>query len=632
MKNLVPALLLVFMNLMPCILFQQKAGKTFPVTFIITGLLMMLSRFIFGTFKAAYYIYYVTAIAGIALAIFYKDRKKNLQLILSTGFIAYCFIIFFLIWADTNHVLSVWDELQHWGKMVKDMIRIDDFYSSPLSTLPTNLDYPPFISCFQMFWVTLAGGYTEMNIAVGFHTFLFTLIIPVLLDDKKGNDAIIAKFLKPLIYSFSVLLFLMITDINQALFTIYTDIFVAVLFVYCLMYVYTQEAIKTQYGFFAFTIALTGLISSKQICLVFVAVCIGAYVLTALLFEKTWKKKEIALGKLLAMLILPAVFYLIWNGYVDSLKLEATIGSSVSVTAGDLLGLLSGKGEPFRVEIAERVIDAFLHESYLNTPFTVTPLTVMITGIVLLIAHGLIFRKEKAIWKDLLFAAGITLFGFIYLLAMLYVYVYCFEGTENAFGSLIRYNSTYTVFTLLFCFLVYLRSFLRYRDWKGLVLPLIPTALCFILNPGIISHELPDRSGNNPNQRYKDVADYLMEHMDEGENVCIIFTSPYINDYQMKVNYYLDRGNYVKANSKNIMGLDFTDNAELIEDIGTRFALADYVYIQDATGTFNWNCREYVENEEYQLGGLYKVTAEPQVHLSLIGVNENNPDPKFWEE
>jgi hypothetical protein len=39
-----------------------------------------------------------------------------------------------------------------------------------------------------------------------------------------------------------------------------------------------------------------------------------------------------------------------------------------------------------------------------------------------------------------------------------------------------------------------------------------------------------------------------------------------------------------------------------------------------------------VENEEYQLGGLYKVTAEPQVHLSLIGVNENNPDPKFWEE
>ena len=139
MKNLLPALLLVFMNLVPCILFQQKAGKTFPVTFIITGLLMMLSRFIFGTFKAAYYIYYVTAIAGIALAIFYKDRKKNLQLILSIGFIAYCFIVFFLIWADTNHVLSVWDELQHWGKMVKEMIRIDERDSIGFAEIGTKL-------------------------------------------------------------------------------------------------------------------------------------------------------------------------------------------------------------------------------------------------------------------------------------------------------------------------------------------------------------------------------------------------------------------------------------------------------------------------------------------------------------
>lgn len=629
MKNLIPALLIPLMNLVPAVLFQQKFGKTLPLTMIITAMFMMLSQFVFHTFRVTYYLSAIIAIAGIVITVFYKDRKKNLKLILSSGFIAYVLLVLLLIWADTNHVLSVWDELQHWGKMVKEMIRLDDFYNSPLSTLPTNLDYPPFISCFELFWVTLAGGYTEMNLAVGLHVFLLTLVITPILDEKKGNDAILAKVLKPVIYSSAIVLFLMLCDINHALFTTYTDIFIACMFIYALFFVYTQEAMKTSFGFFGFMIALTGLVSSKQICIVFAAVCIAAYILVTLLFIPTWKKKGIALAKLAAACILPAVFYFIWTARVNALGIEPTIGPDDPVTLGDLIGLLQGKGEEFRIEITERVVKVARTEQYMNTPFTVTPLTVMIAGDIALLIHGILFRKDNGLWKDLLFIGGLTLFGFIYLLAMVYVYAYCFEGTENSFGSLIRYNSTYTIFILLFVFLVYLRSLLEFKDGRKFALPLIPIVLCFALCPSLLSLELPDRSGKNPNQRYKDVADYIMANVEKGSGVCIVFTSPYVNDYQMKVNYYLDDGVYVRPNSRNIMDVDFTDNTELVEDMGSRFASAEYVYIEDATGTFNWNCREYVENEEYIRGALYKVTPEP-LHLSLVGVNENNPEAQFW--
>lgn len=631
MLNLFPALLLVLVNLVPCILFQQKFGRALPVTMVAVSLFMIIFQFVFHSFQFAYYFFYVLAIAGIALTLFFKDRKKNLELVFSTGFVSFFVIVLVMILVDHDRIFSMWDELQHWGKMVKEMIRLDAFYNAEGTMLPHNLDYPPFISCFELFWVKMAGGYSEMNISVALHTFLFSLIVPVILDSKKSNDPVLSRILKPIIYFLPVFVLLMVSDISNTLFTIYVDVFIAALFAYCLYLVYTQAAMKTGFGFLAFSIGLTGLILSKQICIIFVLTCAAAYILTALFFMDTWKKRGVAILKLLGVMILPLIFYFIWNGYLSSLNIEATYGSTDSVSISDLLGLFQGKGDPERVEVAEEVLKYANEESYLNTSFVLNyPITILV-GLVLLIIHGLIFRKEKAILKDTIFALGIALLAFLYVLAMIYVYAYCFMEETSAFGSLSRYYSTITIFALLFVLFVYLRSFQWFRNWRSLVLPLISAILCFALNPSVYKEELPDRSGKNPNQRCKDVADYIQQNVEQGKRVCIIFTSPYINDYRMKVNYYLD-GIFVTGTSKNIMGIEFTDNTAEIESMGNRFSSADYVYIQDATGTFNWNCREYVENEEYVLGGLYKVSTEPTVKLSLVGINENNPDPKFWEE
>lgn len=46
---------------------------------------------------------------------------------------------------DYKRCFSNWDELSHWGKMVKEMLRTDLFYSENISDLLVHKDYPPFL-------------------------------------------------------------------------------------------------------------------------------------------------------------------------------------------------------------------------------------------------------------------------------------------------------------------------------------------------------------------------------------------------------------------------------------------------------------------------------------------------------
>ena len=215
---------------------------------ILVSLLCIASQFLFHSFQFAYYLILALAAAGIILLFTYKNRKTNLNLLFSAGFFSFLLIALFVILADNNRIFSGWDELQHWGKMVKEMIRLNAFYNAEGSMLPHNLDYPPFISCFELFWVHFAGGYSEMNISVGLHVFLFSLIIPVILDDRPRTAPLLSRIIRAVAVTLSVLFTIMLFDAEHMLFTIYTDVFIAVIFVYCLYLVYTKEAMETWYG------------------------------------------------------------------------------------------------------------------------------------------------------------------------------------------------------------------------------------------------------------------------------------------------------------------------------------------------------------------------------------------------
>ena len=85
-------------------------------------------------------------------------------------------------------MFSNWDEFSHWGKMVKEMFRLDSFYSTKLSNLMVHKDYPPIIQIYELLWVKLSNSYSETILIKSIHFLeLSLLIIPISDIDIKNK-------------------------------------------------------------------------------------------------------------------------------------------------------------------------------------------------------------------------------------------------------------------------------------------------------------------------------------------------------------------------------------------------------------------------------------------------------------
>ena len=75
----------------------------------------------------------------------------------SNGFYAFILVYIVFLFLDAGRSFSKWDDLMHWGKMVKEMFRIDRFYSES-NLLQIHKDYPPFMQLFEYVWCRFGGG------------------------------------------------------------------------------------------------------------------------------------------------------------------------------------------------------------------------------------------------------------------------------------------------------------------------------------------------------------------------------------------------------------------------------------------------------------------------------------------
>ena len=81
------------------------------------------------------------------VAVSYRLVKHKELARLKSDFLTPAFCIFIVIYAfifflNYNRGFSQWDEISHWGPMVKEMFRLDKFYSVAESALSVHKDYP----------------------------------------------------------------------------------------------------------------------------------------------------------------------------------------------------------------------------------------------------------------------------------------------------------------------------------------------------------------------------------------------------------------------------------------------------------------------------------------------------------
>ena len=262
------------------VVFKKTFGKCLPLTFIINAFVYFLSQMLFNTFKVGFVINLLFALLFAIYLIALIIKKKDLQFIkknyLSSGFYSFITIYVLVIIYNFNRVFDRWDELSHWGKMVKEMFRLDSFYSIESSTLLVHKDYPPIISLLELFFCHLFGNFNESCISCSLHLFNLSLLVPILFDEK-NNISKIKVVLKTILISLCAFIVILFFDQRVIIQSIYIDYTIAILTAYLLFQVIIEKDLFSNFHICNLILAGSFLVLTKENI---VALCNGCVFLS----------------------------------------------------------------------------------------------------------------------------------------------------------------------------------------------------------------------------------------------------------------------------------------------------------------------------------------------------------------
>ena len=172
MGFILPLFYLLLSNATTVCIFKKKFIKVLPITLMFIVFPLFISGVVFSTFKIGIMINLLYCLCFIPYLLIKKENRKEFKdNYLSLGLIAFFVLYVFVYLFDLNRNFTVWDEFSHWGVMLKEMLRLDNFYSVTKSTLMVHKDYPPVLQLFEFFWIKLCGSYREAYAIKALHFF-----------------------------------------------------------------------------------------------------------------------------------------------------------------------------------------------------------------------------------------------------------------------------------------------------------------------------------------------------------------------------------------------------------------------------------------------------------------------------
>lgn len=355
--------------------------------------------------------------------------------------------------------VQYWDEFAHWGQMVNEFLRLDDFYTAQGTFLQYHNDYPPIIPLYESIWCRLAGGYDERFVCFSLWLLQISLLlIPVdFAFGKKaentagaastGKDGFARSALWGLLFAAAVLLFSLFfsaADGGAASFwyAFYPDTVLGLLGGTAIFLCLCREITYKEGLFIGATLAF--LIMVKQSALFFVGITFLLFIarLTALLRQRKTTIKAAALTALLA--IAPAILaYASWKMVLAASPIESVHGQ-FSISASDYLSLpglfLGTAGTQAQQDVVWAFVNALLYEPVLS--FMPISLSYTALSMILLILIGVCFiatKRKGYVWLFFTSLASIVL----YAVFMLGMYPFGFTETEmSVLASYARYMAT----------------------------------------------------------------------------------------------------------------------------------------------------------------------------------------------
>ncbi len=410
---------------------ESNYGKSLPLVFISSVLVLYLSQIIFKSFLIGFHLLVILALFGLYLLIRNIKNKDFIDRYLTNGF--YLFIILFLVLALYNYKreFNIYDEFSHWGHFVKSMYYKNNFYSFDTLSF-AHKEYPPFFSLFELLWCYLSNSFNEAIITLSIHVFEVSIVFIYYIDSYKKD---IKKSL--LLMIISALLMVTFDYQENTLGSIYVDY--PIMLYYVFLFLLTLKVKDNKYNFILLTLSLSMFLLTKQVSIALYLVILFLFI--CLYFDKT---KEFFI-KLISLIVFSLLTYKSWSLVIRNINIIKQFDLSIN----DVLSLSNGLSD-IQKSTSNNYLSALFKTGLTNGPLKLSYVLLSIIIIILLI---LLIKENKRNKLSIISSLTISFIG--YALLMYVMYMFCFSENEMArLASYSRYMGSFICASLIITLLL----------------------------------------------------------------------------------------------------------------------------------------------------------------------------------
>ena len=632
LQYLIPFFFFTLFTAFFVLLFKVRFGEALPLAICTPAFILYFSQYVLHTFFIGFCL--LLLLAFIAVPLFLQARKKDaketpiLKNILSPGFIAFAVIYFFAVYLLQGKPYGDWDEMTHWGMMIKEALRLDDFYCIESSRVLWHKEYPPFNCMFEIFWAML-GGYSEGKMTIAMHVTTLSLVIPWLMEQISDHSPK-AKWYHHLLISFSFDLMILSLEYfmdkwtPRVINTIIPDMLLAFLYAAAGLLIYTRS-VKKKFFFITLCVITSMLPMVKQIGLAFYLLILFTYFAYEIC-EKHQFRKWICKGLILAAF--PLLLLKTWN--IRAAQVIAGSQFDLSkIEPAEYIATVQGKSSDLRNRTFRLFFEVLFQEP-INTAnyLPITFVSALILSLLLLYVLRRFFptAMKRSDYCILSITNLLGSVGYTFMLSVLYLF--CFtEGEMETLVCYFRYTASYlmSAFVLLFaiaaiaickrhpCFFNYKRSLLC-----------AAVSLAF-LNPSNLFQFVPQCTTQNIYAEYKPYADYLSSKVEKNAVVYIIYDKSHTlnadwwGPMQYFVQYFADQVSIVADFEYCYSFAEDLSDPERRKAILEKIATCDYLYMVDTNDNINQYLSPYNQGQPFVNMGIYHVDlTDTGLHFTLI--------------
>ncbi|MDR2063411.1 MAG: hypothetical protein LBQ02_01280 [Candidatus Nomurabacteria bacterium] len=661
--------LLVIIPLVVVVVLFSKNKLNFvsalPLVLMSITLIIYLSTIITHNTLVGFWTIIISALVSIFIIVCKKPSPSFFKQLFSSGFCIFLILYVILFIINYNRQLVAWDDFMHWAPFVKDILNLNDFYTSPNNpALLTHIDYPPAVPLWQSFWCYIAGEFREGFLFLSLELLCFSLLLPAFSSFKNKSLAktILATLLL-LTIVFSITLIDKSThnetrDNISFYMTIYLDALLAFIFAYGTFISVTESKTFKMQTIIKLSILTSFTLLSKQSAIFFAGFIILIYITMLMVngnFKKilrsikkklqAWKTNYINIIGVFLVLALPCICIFSWQVNVSQIDRSSIIlddgvyvnyqFSIKDIDPFKIPAVLDGEHGDESQQFVAKAFPAYVfYNGKVQIPsaspwFNSIPHIIFMFILIALLGLLWFFHKQSFTKRNFIALSIILFVGWSSYLFLLYC-TYLFGGFRDweRFGltSIARYTGVYpfAIILLIFMLFVYLQNSKSLRNMLILFVALWGLVFDPTLLRGFVSNEWFVKNNWFYNripewhETFQKAHDIIKQNHDQPAN--ILSTTATTDQYPKNLYIYASTY-YARPNTVNYID-DTESDALKIDDLlrKNNYFIA-YCEPTDCSDPAFQAISSITENDNlvFKHGELYKINLKnDQIKLELL--------------